>query len=240
MSQSAIRQIIDSYSLPPREKYILIIYTRFSDKDGNGAYPSVKTVSKKSGYGETTVRECYAILEQAGLMTRKGMTDKQTIIWDINTKWNGKRKDVESVKKDQRAGRVTRYPSDTVEKVARQTGDTVARQTGDNDHLTKLNNNILTDYQKLLTAFINSSKIAMLGEIKPRDNDSLVKMVDAGVLPCDIEEAVKYSTQNNLSIIGPSSIERGAGIAKAKRDRMASTENRLPDKVGNRPLPKGV
>jgi len=79
-------------------------------------------------------------------------------------------------------------------------------------------------YKQLLTAFINKSKLPLLGNIRPRDNEALLKMVDANCQPEDIESAIEYSTRNNLQITGPASILNGTMIAMSNRKRNAEAQ----------------
>ena len=72
-------------------------------------------------------------------------------------------------------------------------------------------------YSSLLTTFINISKLPLLGNLTKRDNESLLRMVEAECTPEDIEAAVKYNQENDLRIVGVASIERGAMIERSKR-----------------------
>ena len=51
------------YDLPPREKYILILYANYSNKEGKGIYPSQETMSKVSGYHRATIIKVTSILK---------------------------------------------------------------------------------------------------------------------------------------------------------------------------------
>jgi len=77
----------------------------------------------------------------------------------------------------------------------------------------------ITPYNILLDSFVNTSKLPLHGNLTQRDNESLVRMVEAGCLPSDIEAAVKYNHKNKLQIIGIASIEKGAMIERSKRLR---------------------
>ena len=95
----------------------------------------------------------------------------------------------------------------------------------------------LTPYSQLLRAFVNSSQQPVL-DVGKKDNEALLKMVEAGCLPEDVEAAVAYSTDNSLPMSGPSSVLKGTIIAMGKRKREGS--RRAPSKLGNRPFPKGA
>lgn len=88
----------------------------------------------------------------------------------------------------------------------------------------------ITPYQKLLVEFINASKLPLLGNLRPRDNEALVHMVKNGCTVEDIRSAVEYCTKNGYQIVGPASILNGTMTAKAKRERenQSTTKKRAP------------
>ena len=95
-----------------------------------------------------------------------------------------------------------------------------------------------TQYQRLLTAYLNHARQPIMGSLKPRDNQALLDMVEAECIPEDIEAAIDYSTENGLPVNGPASVLKGSIIAMGKRKREGS--RRAPSKLGNRPFPKGA
>ena len=232
MAITAIQTVLN-YELPPREKLVLLVYANYADNNGGGVWPSVATMCSKTGYKQAAIRNTYKVLEAVGLLERVGISKHQTIIWKINLRWEGTREDIES------ATAVARRHSSTP---ARHWSSTPPSYRGSNDPLDdKLVNTVenepppITPYAKLLAAFINSSKQPVL-DVGKKDNEALLKMVEAECLPEDVEAAVAYSTDNGLPMSGPSSVLRGTIIAMGKRKREGS--RRAPSKLGNRPFPK--
>ena len=74
-----------------------------------------------------------------------------------------------------------------------------------------------TPYSILLNAFMDASKLPLYGNLTPRDNESLVRMVKAECTVDDIQEAVKYSRSRSLPIVGVASVEKGTMIQRSKR-----------------------
>lgn len=94
MSIEAIVKVM-GYDLPPREKYILILYANYSNKEGKGVYPSQETMMELSGYkSRTTIVKVTTVLKESGLIIPEGRSEYNTLEWTINLDWKGKRKDV--------------------------------------------------------------------------------------------------------------------------------------------------
>jgi len=244
MSICSIQAVLD-YDLPPREKLVMMVYANYANKEGEGVYPSIATMSTKTGYAKGTIRRVYGILEAAGLLIRNGSSRYQTIIWKVNMEWDGTREDVEKQVKIERAQRGARLTGDTLVCL---TGGTDARLTGDTNPLREPkeepveiiqeNDFTITPYRKLLTAYINAAKDpSLLGNIGKRDNEALVKMVDAGCIPEDIIASVKYADENGLTFVGPASALKGAIYAMRQRTNKVKS-NTKRDRA--RPLPKGL
>lgn len=73
-------------------------------------------------------------------------------------------------------------------------------------------------YGGLLTAFINSSKLPILGNLKPRDNEALLRMVAAGCTPADVEAAVIYN--GRMTCGGPIELDTFYGFLREVTGRI--------------------
>ena len=94
MAIEAMVKVLE-YDLPPREKYILMLYANYSNKEGKGVYPSQETMMKLSGYkSRSTIIKVTTILKESGLIIPEGRSEYKTLEWTVNLKWKGKRKDV--------------------------------------------------------------------------------------------------------------------------------------------------
>ena len=83
-----------TYDLPPREKYILLLYANYSNKEGKGVYPSQDTMSNLSGYHRSTIIKVTAILKAGGLLIPEGWSEYKTLEWGVNLAWEGTRKEI--------------------------------------------------------------------------------------------------------------------------------------------------
>ena len=96
MAIEVIAKIFE-YDLPPREKYILILYANYSNRDGEGIWPSQTSIAELSGYSRKTINEVTKTLSTSGLLIADGVTKYGTKTWKINTDWVGTREDIEAV-----------------------------------------------------------------------------------------------------------------------------------------------
>ena len=74
-------------------------------------------------------------------------------------------------------------------------------------------------YRLLLGAFFTAAKLPLADNLRPRDNEAVNQWVENECTVEDIEAAVRYSTDNELTIVGPASIHKGVMIARGNRLR---------------------
>lgn len=87
MSIRVMSWVWDQRSLSPRDKFILLSMADYARDDGNGIWPSVATLSKKTGYDTRTVQRATNDLEERGLLVKVGESKYQTNRWRINIEW---------------------------------------------------------------------------------------------------------------------------------------------------------
>lgn len=96
MAIEVIAKVME-YDLPPREKYVLMLYANYSNPEGEGVWPSQSSISMVSGYSRKTINVVTDILEKGGLLISAGMTKYKTKNWNINVGWQGSRKEIEDI-----------------------------------------------------------------------------------------------------------------------------------------------
>jgi len=74
-------------------------------------------------------------------------------------------------------------------------------------------------YRQFLNLFFTSAKLPLDSNLRPRDNDAVLQWISNECTPEDIAAAVQYSTDNELTIVGPASIHKGVMIARGNRLR---------------------
>ena len=97
MAIEVMAKVIESFDLPPREKYITLLYANYANREGEGIWPSQTTMAEMSGYSRTTVNKVTKILSKAEVLIPDGKTEHQTLKWKINTKWDGNKEDIERI-----------------------------------------------------------------------------------------------------------------------------------------------
>jgi len=78
-----------------------------------------------------------------------------------------------------------------------------------------------------LNAFSTIAKLPISGNLRPRDNDALNEWVKSECTPEDIESAIEYATNNELTIVGPASIHKGVMVARSRRLREPKQKSTL-------------
>lgn len=91
------------YDLPPREKYILMLYSNYANPEGEGVWPSQSTIANTSGYSRQTISKVTKILSKAGLLLPDENPDRVTKTWKVNTGWAGDREAVEKIVENESA-----------------------------------------------------------------------------------------------------------------------------------------
>ena len=79
-----------------------------------------------------------------------------------------------------------------------------------------------TPYTILLDAFEKESGTYSGGNLKPRDNEALVRLVKSECEPDDIIVAIKYNRSKGFPVVGVASIENGAIIERDKRTNVST------------------
>ncbi|MFW6026182.1 MAG: helix-turn-helix domain-containing protein [Candidatus Woesearchaeota archaeon] len=69
--------VFEDDNLKPRDKLVYAVISKYADTDTGHAYPSVKTITKKSGYSsKNTVLKAIRKLTDVGYISKKSRTDQ--------------------------------------------------------------------------------------------------------------------------------------------------------------------
>ena len=130
MAIEVIAKVME-YDLPPREKFILMLYANYSNPEGEGVWPSQSTIALISGYTRQTINEVTKVLNKGGLLLDDGKTKYNTCKWKINTKWKGQRSDIESVGTSLQVGVNTSLQTPVGTSLHNTSLDTLKKPSGD-------------------------------------------------------------------------------------------------------------
>jgi hypothetical protein len=75
--------IINYMDFRPNHKYILVAYADHADHNGRNIYPSVQTISEKTGLDDRTVQRMTRDLESMGLLIEDGQGPRGTNRWKL-------------------------------------------------------------------------------------------------------------------------------------------------------------
>lgn len=168
--------LVDSEEFTMAEKMAYMVLVRYAGKD-NAAFPSVATLAKKMGCGETTARKAIKGLEEKGVITKEtrkksnggNQSNLYTIIGVVNKEEEKQRqekfqaeleKKVEEVKKEYKEKEEKRVRQEIAEEFERSIEETIKaleEEKATEEAETKREKRIMETILKRKEMFINAS-----------------------------------------------------------------------------------
>lgn len=230
MAIEVIAKVME-YDLPPREKYVLMLYANYSNPEGQGVWPSQSTMAMISGYSRKTINEVTKTLNDCTLLVPDGRTKHNTLNWTINTKWKGTKQDVESVTKGLQtfegvtpSTQVAVTPpthntlDDTpVKKIKKGIVAGMVELQGKQDPLATYPVDVI-DY---LREYIKASNHQLIPSEKAAWIKEARKWRELGAVPADVPSMYAYAV-SNWDVAQPRSITSAYNMMKTKRHDIAS------------------
>jgi len=220
MSVKAMAKVFEM-NLPPREKFVLIALADWANDAGGGVYPATETVAKKTGYGITTIKKVFKILEKAEIIRRNGKKGSGQICWIIDLSWRGKRKEIEVI------------ISQVDTRVASHTGDYLARHTGDEQVDTRVTtihqypsinhqgNDILLDAAIQMTGLLPT----------PKDLEEVREWEKDGAIESDITDAIAWRNETGKKPVRSiAQLSAGVKYSRLTRIQKESGKSNQPER----------
>jgi len=222
MSVKAMAWVWDQ-EIPRDEKFVLLAYADHADHEGHNVFPAVDTVARKTGYTKRSIQLITKKLIDSGWLIPDGKSEYQTNKYSIpiyggeifSPPTNGDGD--EGVKISHGGGEDSSWGG------VKKTAENVSQISPEPSLLTINFNQKEEDinhepqpFSLLMKAFIDESQFPAFG-INPRDVEAGNRMVEAGVDPADVIEAVRILSDKGYNMVGLASVEKAAYNAMSQR-----------------------
>lgn len=252
MSVKTMAKVWDM-SMEPGEKLVLLAYADHADHNDDNMYPSIATIMEKTGYTERHIQRVTRSLENKGFLVSTGKGLHGTNKWSLGTgdKLSGVTSETKGVTSETKRGdiqttRTILEPSLEPSNVASLMSienqiymgkqdivmpDQKEAQTMDAANLLAMGTGVNRPIAYGIAYIFMKTRDIVIPQEKIKGNRKPLKsMMNAGVLPPHVEQAVRRLLEKNMTVVDLFSIEKTAiDIANPAPQHKVSTALEVRD-----------